>query len=303
MVDRAKLRFLKNMKHFFYFFILSILSHSVDAARLCKDVFYSELSGVYFSPNFLDPKHVDEQLRHVLQSRYREYLVSFEGTLVDRLGHRELEFLSSAGVHNYGVYRVKNSKPAKLIKFFKASKINMIPVLKGNLLASSVGGAVVFSFGRAYSKVIGSPFYEGLWFIELEELFPQQKVAIRKRSLMEIKSGEIEYRSLYYIARQILEVFRKNIMINDPDFMINPKGEIRWFDADHWEHLFDPSMRQVERIFLAFSLDKRQEYVLLSIVEDQIKLGNSDLSPMQKIIYSRLVSEYREEYHKKTKLP
>lgn len=291
------------MRICFYFLFIISIGQSAFSSRLCRHSFYQERSPIHFHPNFQDPNSVVEHLRIILQARYQEFPVSFKGTDVYSFGSKELIFLSSAGVHNYGVYRIKGSKPEKIIKFFKQPKMNIITTLRGNLLASSVGGAKVYSFGRAYAKVMENAFYEGLWFIELEELFPEQQGRIRKQSLKELNSGELEYRSLYYIADQILAILSRNIKVKDPDFMINSKGIIRWFDADSWEHLQEPNYRQIQRLFAAFALSNIKEQVLLSILSDKIDSPHSPLSPKQNSSYRPLLKRYGEELYKKEKLP
>lgn len=152
--------------------------------------------------------------------------------------------LDAKGAGNRGIFRL--TYPNGLTTIVKRIHELHSYGLAGNLLADSVPSAPrIISFG--IDK--GEKGEAKIFYIEMEELFPNQKrwelktlTSFWKDRIFPVdqavqiisksdKNGKPIYRALAEMETELLE---RKIIYWDRDFMISEDGQIRWVDVDGW---------------------------------------------------------------------
>ena len=117
------------------------------------------------------------------------------------------------------------------LKLIKPESAEPAEQIWGAFQAEKLGGPKVYGFGKAHVKNRGSYFY-----IDQERLFPGQSTHEYK-NLGDIKNlKKYPHPELLAIrmADHFADAIEAGVVVNDPDFIFNDQGEIRWIDSGQW---------------------------------------------------------------------
>lgn len=153
------------------------------------------------------------------------------------------ERLSTIGAANAGVYRLSRDGSPRILKVLllgpkstKGAAQAVAGQLRGARLGQLFGGPAVRRAG-----VLEKPDGEGLFFIEMDELFPGRLSYSLKElyALAEDRGDKEEYalvagRPAARMGVMLARVLESGVIPRDLDFLVSEDGEVAWLDANQW---------------------------------------------------------------------
>jgi hypothetical protein len=158
-------------------------------------------------------------------------------------GNFNLEKIHTQDAHmNAGIYRVSLPGGDPGILKVLTSNAQALDEIQGSVLGAEVGGPQIYHVGRVD---LGSGRPSNV-YVEMEELFPGQKVTLLKQDARVLALHDSNHVSVSKKLGSMLETaFEHHIQIADMDAMVSHSGQIRWVDTQEWKLLnCAPPVRQ-----------------------------------------------------------